>query len=90
MKFELNEAQVAALEAWKEEIYAKGVEIQKAKHGEADWLYQTCWESGYPYTGAIGGSLAFTIVPTSIGDLVTVRDSVTGMVLDLSELGGFG
>lgn len=37
------------------------------------------------YGGTIGGRYSFEFLRTSIGDMTSVRDVVTGQVLELSE-----
>lgn len=46
------------------------------------------WDDALPdeYTGAVGGRLSFTFVPTSIGTFVTVHDCITQTELDLSQV----
>lgn len=45
------------------------------------------WKSGHKKvdTGAIGGRYTFSFSPTSLGQVVTVKDEVTGEELDLTE-----
>ncbi len=38
-----------------------------------------------PYYGAIGGVYEYSFVPTSVGIVITVKNSVSGDIIDLSE-----
>jgi hypothetical protein len=88
MKFELTESQQKKLEAWKTDVYHRGVELQKSTlNGEHPFRleYEMSWELGYPYTGAIGGQFTYQFTPNSIGESVRVIDQVTGDHIDLTE-----
>lgn len=47
------------------------------------------WMDSLPdaYTGAVGGRFTYSWTPTSIGDLISVKDAITGQELDLTNLG---
>jgi hypothetical protein len=51
-----------------------------------DWYYKVSGDkkNEWNYHGAIGGQLMFQIIPTSIGEFVTVR--CEDKILDLSEV----
>lgn len=90
MQFDLSEKEVAKLAEWTKEVYAKGVELQRATVVDPDPdTYGFCWENGFPYTGAIGGQFTYSITPTSIGTIVVVEDAVTGEELDITDYGMF-
>lgn len=61
--------------------------ITKEMHEEMSEWYKTHNEGkcARAYHGAIGGNVSFLIVPTSIGDFITVRCSC-GSELDFQEL----
>lgn len=86
MKFELNDAQLEKLDSWKREQNKKAVEKQKAEPPDIDErLLQEMWNTGFPYTGAIGGDLEFIFTPTSIGVIAVVKHVMTGEELDLTD-----
>lgn len=85
MKFELNVDQVVKYNLWRAEVAAKGVEKQKAEVKNPDYMHITCWEMGYPYTGAIGGEISFIFAPNGIGECVSAKDSVTGEEINLTD-----
>lgn len=51
------------------------------------WL-QHCQDSGRVYDGAIGGAYTYTFLPTSVGTIITVTESVTKRELVLDEMFG--
>lgn len=89
MKFSLNKNQVLKLKTWQTEQNAYAVAKQKQQHKDRDKvpeeMFTISWEAGYPYTGACGGCETYTFIPTSIGMIVKVLNSVTGNVIDLTE-----
>lgn len=88
MQFGLTEEQEKKLSIWVTEIRDKAIEKQKQEIKETNEFYSTykqCWELGFPYSGTIGGSLTYSFSPTSIGDVVVVKDSHTGEEIDLTE-----
>lgn len=80
MKFELTPGQVAAFEAWRVEVQKRGAAKQRSTDPDAPQL-----SADAPYTGAIGGAFTFSFTPTSVGDVVTVCDSITDETIDISE-----
>lgn len=46
---------------------------------------QTGHTMRFPYTVCIGGCLTFSITETSIGNVVKVREGITGETIDLSD-----
>ena len=44
------------------------------------------WQSELPpFTGAIGGRFSYTIQPTKLGQVVKVKDIVSGREIDVTE-----
>jgi len=93
MKFELDDEQVKKYEIWAKEVALKGVALQKKQLAEQGispgYTHISCWESGYPYTGAIGGEITFCFSPTSLGVCVVVTDQVTGEEINLTDYGSW-
>lgn len=92
MQFSLTPKEIEKYDIFKKEQYAKAVEKQKAEVPKDDPFYDTyelCWGEGYPYEGAIGGGFSFTFTPTSIGSITTVKYSLTGEELDITDYDSF-
>jgi hypothetical protein len=87
MRFELNEKQMDTLDKWVDSQSATAVANQKANPPTDVPLdiLETCWDMGYPYGGAIGGSLTYSFTPTSVGVAIDVTCSHTQQTIDLSD-----
>lgn len=85
MEFKLNKEQKKKLQEWKMYVAKAGINKQKAEIFEPDSAYKSSWELGHPYTGMIGGPITYCFTPTSLGIVVSVKDSVTKSELDLTE-----
>lgn len=85
--FTLTDEQTIRLCQWTAEQNRVAVELQKANppEGAPRELLESCWEEGFPYGGAIGGSLTFMFTPTGLGVVTRVRDAFTHQELDLSD-----
>ena len=85
--FSLTDDQTIRLCQWTAEQNRLAVELQKANppEGVSRELLESCWEEGYAYGGAIGGSLTFMFTPTSLGDVTVVRDAFTGQEINLTD-----
>jgi hypothetical protein len=90
MVFEVNQKQWDKLQKWLVEINKEAMEIQKKKYPRGEFPFSYCWERGEPYYGAIGGGLTYRFLPTSIGDCLHVKESITGKEIDLTDEGNFG
>jgi hypothetical protein len=42
-----------------------------------------------PYTGAIGGNVVYSFTPTSLGVILTVKETLSGLELDLTDYDSF-
>jgi len=94
--FELSSAQFARLRQWTLEIdtnvamnqieTGKGIGGRDLTEEEISRIRESV-ERGHPLPdyGMIGGAYRYTFAPNSIGTAVTVENSVSGDVLDLSE-----
>jgi hypothetical protein len=57
-----------------------------AEQAERARAWQAAMEVEHPAnSGAVGGRFQFVFTPTSIGDCCSVRDTVTGVDLDISD-----
>lgn len=84
--FSLSEKQAAQLSVWTAKQNAQAVAAQKQNPPDVPRaILESSWEDGYPYGGAIGGSLTFSFTPTSLGVAVKVTDAHTGEAIDLSD-----
>jgi hypothetical protein len=79
-KFTLDKEQVEKLNEWQKKIFKKAYEIQ-VTNGSSDIFSNE--ES--PNYGSIGGGMKFSFIPTSIGTIVTVKESITGEEIDLTD-----
>ena len=83
--FSLNTNQIKKYEAWQALQTHTAMIEQKANppNNIPCHVLESCWEEGYPYDGAIGGSATFHFTQTSIGTIATAnyRDKV----IDLTE-----
>lgn len=65
--------------------YHRGFPITKEEHEKiSQWMKEICEDNAD--TGAIGGRFIYTFIPTSIGILGSVEDSVTGKRLSFQDL----
>lgn len=89
MNFEVNLEQYAKYVSWVKEQNKKAVEIQKEKYANdpsvSELHYEVCWNMGLPYCGAIGGEISWTFTPTGLGEIITVKHSITGDKLNLTD-----
>jgi len=87
MKFELDQAQVDRFKVWGTEVQKRGAQKQldEAPSERRDELRRLQGRAGVPYVGATGGQFTFSFMHTGLGDIVKVKDSVTGEELDLTD-----
>lgn len=85
MNFFLSDSEKEKASAFIKEQNLKSVEIQKSTIEFPNEVYEYYWSQGYPYTGAIGGSLSYSFTPTSIMTIVVVTHLVTGETLDVTD-----
>lgn len=80
--FSLNSAEMAAVDAWTASLRAEIMIIQgKTMKGQGvDDII-----SSDPYYGATGGGLTYSFIPTSLGDICVVKETITGKELNVSE-----
>ncbi len=85
MKFEVTPEQQKKLDEWLKDVYSRAVNKQIEETKEPNEFHRFCWDNGVPYTGTIGGGLSYIFSPTSIGLCLTVKESLTGEEIDLTE-----
>lgn len=72
--FEVTEEEHQKISTWQANLHKKLI-----KEGKVTVV------DGYPYSGAIGGTLTYSFTPTSIGVVFKVKDNLSGEVLDLTD-----
>ena len=82
--FGLNVAEAATVREWYESLKPEIVAIQRGNRtmdplGQVDSTGQP-----EPYYGAVGGGLTYSFTPTSLGYIITVKESITGKELNVS------
>lgn len=84
MQFTLSQSQVEKLEKWREEVFKEAIEIQREKMSPEDFSLLTV-DGEFPYYGAIGGGLTYSFIQTGLGVIATVKESITGKEIDLTN-----
>ena len=89
-KFVVTEGMQRAVDKWlRETVYPDAIARQRGHFKKPDRFIQDCWNSGFPYEGAVGGGLTYSFTDTSIGTIVTARYG-NDYKLDLSDHSDFG
>lgn len=81
-QFSLNAAEQAAVDKWTASLRAEIMAIQgktMKDQGVDDMI------ASDPYYGAVGGGLTYSFIPTSIGTICVVKETITGKELNVSE-----
>lgn len=79
LSFHISPEKRLLIDAWKEEVYAEIINVQKAMLDglpddyELRSVFEDSHDMGYPYLGAIGGETTYQFTPTSVGLMVVVR-----------------
>jgi len=76
MTFELNKPEAAAVQMWLQSLIPEIMAAQKIK----DPLGQDV-----PYYGTAGGGVTYSFLPTSLGTIITVTETITGKSLNVSD-----
>ena len=84
-QFALDDLQTQKLADWIAVQNAAAIEKQKREMKNPSEFVKSCWEDGYPYSGAAGGSLTYSFTPTSLGVIAVVRDGHTGEEINLTD-----
>lgn len=74
MEFKLTEIQMEKLNNWLVRVNATAASISP------DPVIPNL-----PYYGAIGGGLIFSFLPTGLGTIVLVKETITGEEIDLTD-----
>ena len=74
--FAVNKAEQAVIDAWVESLKPEIMAIQ----GNS-----SPFKDGDPYYGAVGGGLTYSFIPTSMGTIITVKESITEKELNVSD-----
>lgn len=81
--FELNKVEQAKVDEWVQGLRSEIIAIQKA--GSATSGIDDTITGGEPYYGAVDGGLSYTFIPTGLGTIITVKETITGKKLNVSE-----
>mgnify|MGYP000922472781 CR=1 FL=1 len=88
VNLKLSEEDIVKLENWIKEQEKKAVEKQRQFFDSNDPMWKiakTCWDEGYPYTGAIGGDISTSETFTSLGCIRKYTYNFTSETLDLTK-----
>lgn len=75
--FRINVAEQAVINEWVESLRP---EIMALQGKDADPLGMN-----EPYYGAVGGGLTYSFIPTGLGTIIIVKESITGKELNVSD-----
>lgn len=81
----LDDEQISRYNEWITEQNLKAVEKQKKEISNPSPFVVACWKEGYPYTGASGGGITYSITPTGIGTVIKVRYEYLNSEIDLTD-----
>lgn len=85
--FGLNVAEARAIAEWVESLRPEIMAIQEA--GSKRTGIDDTITGGEPYYGATGGGLSYTFIPTGLGTIITVKETITGKELNVSDALGW-
>lgn len=88
LTFGLNKAEHGEVNAWYKSLLPEILAIQKSGSGMRH-IGDKIQGEDQPYYGAVGGGLSYTFTPTALGDIITVKESITGKELNVSEATGW-
>jgi len=75
MTFTLNRAEQAVVDEWVKSLEPEILAIQGPHPLGID----------EPYYGAIGGGITYSFIPTGLGHIITVKETITGKELNVSD-----
>lgn len=82
--FSLNKAEKGVVDEWLASLRPEIMQIQKS--GSADPIIKgIVSDSDEPYYGATGGGVSYTFIPTSLGTIIVVKETITGKELNVSD-----
>jgi hypothetical protein len=85
--FGMNIAEATVIAEWVASLRAEILAIQNA--GSKLSGIDDSITGGEPYYGATGGGLSYTFIPTSLGTIITVKETITGKELNVSDALGW-
>lgn len=80
--FSLNKAEVCIIDAWLESLKPEILAIQRQN---IDDSVRDIVGRDEPYYGATGGGVTYSFLPTSLGTILIVKESITGKELNVSD-----
>ncbi len=81
--FTVNVAEQAVIDEWVQSLQPEILAIQRRSRGLDD--VSNLLGEDEVYYGAVGGGLTYSFLPTSLGNILTVRETVTGRELNVCE-----
>lgn len=85
--FGMNIAEATVVAEWVQSLRPEILAIQNA--GSKRTGIDDTITGGEPYYGATGGGLSYTFIPTSLGTIITVKETITGKELNVSDALGW-
>jgi hypothetical protein len=82
-RHEVDEEQLGKLNKWLAELAERIDEKHRQAGHEA--MVEHFKQNGEVYVGVSGGNLTYSVIPTSIGTVLKVVDSITGEKIDLTN-----
>lgn len=77
--FNLNKAEMGVVNEWLASLKDEIVDIQ-VQDGVEEVI-----QTGEPYYGAIDSGVTYTFTPTGLGDILVVKEPITGKELNVTE-----
>jgi hypothetical protein len=75
--FSLNKAEADVVDKWIKSLEPEILAIQGDKFDMVS--------HGVPYYGTLGGGLRYSFLPTGLGDILTVKETITGKELNVTD-----
>lgn len=85
IKFIIPDEEQEKINEWIESLHDEQIEAMRKQIPD----YDTIAGEGEVYYGAIGGNIQYTFIPTGLGDIITVKDTITGKELNATEAVGW-
>ena len=82
--FSLNRAEQAVVNEWLESLHPEILAIQQKQRAGSGDNYAFVGKDE-AYYGAVGGGVTYSFIPTSLGLIITVKESTTGKELNVSD-----
>lgn len=75
--FSVNKSEADVIEKWLEQLKPEIMAIQGDEYKDIS--------PDEPYYGALGGGLTYSFIPTGLGDILVVKETITGKELNVTE-----